>query len=119
MPIYRTLKPLTRGFKKEIPRGKIIDITWLRPEQIEKLEQVGAISPLRTPPLHKLPGWKLRAKKLQKVGVSSVEAFLEADPATLAEQVDVQPRTVKKWRDDLMSWLVIPDDAGCCGKGRR
>ena len=122
MPIYRTLKPLSRGMNesKQIRRNEIINITWLDAEQIAKLETVGAISKLAAPPLPKLPGWKLRAKRLLVVGIGTVEQFLEADPATLAEQIDASVRTVKKWRADLLRWLVIPEESRpCCGGSRR
>ena len=119
MPIYRTLKPLSRGMNKRIRRNAIVNINWLNAEQIAKLEQVGAISKLAAPPLPKLPGWKLRAKRLRVVGIGTVEQFLEADPATLAEQIDADKRTVQKWRDDLLRWLVIPEESRCCGGSRR
>jgi len=109
MPIYRTLKPMSKGFHKIIPTGSVLNINWLNDEQLAKLEQVGAIARLQAPPLHKLPGWNLRSKKLRAAGYMNAESFLEADNVELAERLEIQERTAQRWKEELVDrWLVVP-----------
>jgi len=111
VPIYRVLKPLSKGFNKVIKAGQVIDLNWLDSEQLAKLVQVGAISRLQAPPLHKLPGWTARSKRLRKAGFDGVEAFLEADDEQLAEAMNLKARTVRRWKEELtIRYLVIPEE---------
>jgi hypothetical protein len=102
MPIFRVLKPLSKGFHRVIPAGSIIDINWLEDEQLARLVVVGAVAKIQAPPLAKFPGWQTRDARLSKVGVNGVEAFLEADDEWLAERLKLKPSTVERWKKELV-----------------
>lgn len=109
MPIYRVLKPLSKGFDKVIPKGTVLNINWLDADGLARLEGVGAIARVAMPPLEKLPAWSLRAKRLEKAGITGGEQFLEMDDKELAERLQADPRTIAKWKEELRTiWLVIP-----------
>ena len=102
MPIFRVLKPLSKGFHRVIPAGSVIDINWLEDEQLARLVAVGAVAKIQTPPLAKFPGWKTRAARLSRAGVNGVETFLEADNEWLAERLKLKPSTVERWKNELV-----------------
>ncbi len=108
MSLYRVLEPLSKRETVYRP-GQVLRLEWLKPEQVEILVQKGAVSRLQPPPLHVLPGWKLRAAKLQKQGVTNVEQFLEMDSEELAGRMEVQPKTIEGWKAEAWTWLVIPE----------
>ena len=109
MPAFRVLKPLSKGFNKVIPAGSIVNIGWLNDEQLAKLVEVGAIARIQAPPLSRFPGWKTRSKRLNKAGISSVEAFLEADDEWLAGKLGLKPPTVARWKSELVDrYLTAP-----------
>ncbi len=107
MPLYRALRALSKKHDEITPRGAIVRLEWLNEEQIAKLVQCGAISRVKPPPLHVIPGWKLRAGKLHKVGITDTEQFLEADNEALAEKMEVKPATIEQWKADLWTWLIV------------
>lgn len=112
MAIYRVVKDLWCGNKPGardgvLYAGSISDLGWLSAEQVGRLMAVGAISRPATPPLAVLPGWKLRAGRLQQVGIMTVSDFLEADPAAVAEHMEVKSETVDKWRESAMNAVII------------
>ena len=111
--MWRVLKPLSKGFHKVIPVGEITGLEWLDEKGIERLQEVGAITRLSAPPLHKLPGWQLRSQRLREVGITTAEQFLEADCKELAEQIGADPRTLAKWEEELLTrWLALPKTRG-------
>lgn len=111
MAMWRTLKSLSKGFDTVIPQGSIVALEWVDEAGLERLQQVGAISRLTAPPLQKLPGWQLRAKRLSAVNIRSAEEFLEMNDSELAALIDADPRTVARWRDELLNkWLAMPPD---------
>jgi len=112
MPMYRVLRTLSRGHEKFIKVGVLTDLAWLNAEQRAKLEQVGAVSRISAPPLAQLPGWKLRAEKLGVEGIHTFDDFLERDPAGIAEAIGMQPRTIQKWRNELLDWITVPQRGG-------
>ena len=107
MPIHRVLKRLDRG-SRIIEPGQLIQIDWLSPENIGQLEAVGAVARVHAPPLEALPGWVLRSERLAPIGIVTAEEFLEADEDLVCTHLEVQLRTVGKWRKDVTQWLTIP-----------
>jgi hypothetical protein len=78
-------------------------------EGLGRLQQVGAISRLTAPPLHKFPGWRLRAERLRAANIHTAEAFLETNDTEVADLINADPRTVARWRDELLTkWLSLP-----------
>lgn len=118
MPMYRVLKPLSRKHEQEIPVGTLTDLAWLDEQQQATMEMVGAVSRIAAPPLAQLPGWKLRAGRLGKLGIHTFDDFLERDPAELADAIGANPRTVHNWRAELVQWLTVPPHA-IPNQGRR
>jgi hypothetical protein len=109
MPVYRTLKSLSKGFNRVIPAGTVVNINWLDDEGLDRLVQVGAIAKVQAPPLHKFPGWVTRSKRLNKAGVNSVESFLEADDDWLAGKVGLKTPTIVRWKAELIDrYLTAP-----------
>lgn len=111
MAMWRVLKPLSKGFHKVLPAGTISALEWLDDDGLERLEEVGAITRLTAPPLAKLDGWTLRSKRLRKAGIHSAEHFLELSDKEIADKIEADPRTVAKWRDELLTrWLAMPEE---------
>jgi len=111
MAIWRVLKPLSKGFNKVIPVGTITGLEWVDEKGLGRLQAGGAVTRISAPPLHKLPGWNLRSKRLREAGVTTAEQFLELGDAELAERIGADPRTVAKWRAELLArWLAFPKE---------
>jgi hypothetical protein len=109
MAMWRVLKPLSKGHDRIIPAGSVVALEWLNTDRLGKLQQVGAISRLTAPPLHKFPGWQTRSKRLNQAGVNGVEPFLEADNEWLAEKLKLKPATVARWKEELIDrYLTAP-----------
>lgn len=106
MATYRALSNLS-GVAK---RGELTQLTHLTPEQIAKLERVGAIARIGAPPLTELPSWAIRAGKLAKAGILDGEAFLEADVALIAKTLRVKPETAAQYQQDIAGFLVIREE---------
>lgn len=106
MVIYRVLRPLSRG-EKVIPAGKPTMLDWLNEAQREKLIQVGAVSELRAPPFEEFPGWKGKAKRLEKAGIRDVAEFLSSDNEVLAKALRCRLATVQKWKREIQAYLMI------------
>jgi len=107
--MWRTLKKLSKGFDTVVPEGSITALEWIDDDGLERLQRVGAIARLTAPPLRKLPGWELRSERLKEVGITTAEQFLETDDKELAGKIGADPRTVARWRDELLNrWLAVP-----------
>ena len=112
MTLYRICRPLGRD-SRVLPRGSISDLSWLTPPQREKLIEVGAVAYVGAPPLAELPGWKLRAPRLAKIGIISIIDFLEAEEGRIQEILKVRPETVRQWKTDVRGLLEAPSPESC------
>lgn len=100
--IYRVLKPLSTGHKV----GDLSDGNEFKDEIIDILLNVNAISPIQSPPLSEIPGWRTRAEKLEKIGVITVQDFLEADPNMIKDLFNYKTLySTRKWMDELKTWV--------------
>jgi len=107
MAVYRVLRSLDRG-SRIIEPGQIIQIDWLSPENVGRLETVGAVAQVHGPPLVELPGWQLRSERLAGAGITTAVEFLEADSAEVEGRIEAQPGMVDKWKQDVQKWLLPP-----------
>lgn len=105
MAYYRILKRVSKGG----PVGSLCQFAWLNDEQRARLVELGVISRLAAPPLSELPGLSRRAKKLAELGIDTADQFLECDVKEVAEEFRVKPATVERWKDEVMTWLIIPE----------
>jgi hypothetical protein len=112
MAIYRVLRGLSCGNKPGaiegvIHEGSLTRLEWLKPEQIDVLMEVGAVSRAATPPLVVLPGWKLRAEKMRPLGIVTAEDVIEANTEHLAKAMGVKPQTAARWQAELKAAIVV------------
>lgn len=104
MARYQVVKNLSNGMQP----GEVHNFGHLSEKTIEKLQRVGAIRKLLSPPLIELTGWSRRAARLAERGIVSLDDFLDADPATIAEFMKVKLSTVDQWRAQLKAWAALP-----------
>ena len=111
--LYRVLRALDAGSKRgvipavdEAGQAVITDLSWLKGRQRQALVRCGAVSVVAPPPLDVLPGWKLRAKKLDKFGIRDAVQLLETDAEWLANCLGYKARTVEKWQNEVRAYLV-------------
>ena len=108
--LYRVLSPLTSGHV----RGDIIPPGRFKEHVVAKLLEVGAIAEVHGPPLAELPGWKRRARILEKSGIVTAIDFMEEDDETLRVIFGYKTtRSVRKWKAEVLAWLRPPDAGGC------
>ena len=111
MALYRVLKPLAKG-KNTIYPNTFTRLEWLSGGNRELLVRVGAVAEVGAPPLAVIPGWKTRAGKLKEVGIEDVVQFIEADADTICKVLGRQPKTVEKYRTDLLRWMTADGPVG-------
>ena len=111
MALYRVLKPLAKG-KSTIYKGTFTQLEWLPKRHINMLINVGAVSEVGAPPLAVIPGWKTRAGKLEEVGIEDVIQFIEADTSVICQALRRQPKTVEKYRKELLGWMTADAAVG-------
>jgi len=109
--LYRVRVRLDKG-SKTIPPGSFTRLEWLSPRAQEILQSVGAVSEVGAPPLAVIPGWKTRAGKLEEVGIEDVVQFIEADAAVICQALDRQPKTIEKYRAELLRWMTADEPFG-------
>lgn len=117
--LYRALTNLDTGRGRIIEKGDVFFSNRLTTAAREKLEKLGRISYVSTPPLSALPDWDIRAKELSKhVGIATVEDLLNSDADIVAERMGVTVKKLTSWKTELLSMFVIPrsGDGGCVAK---
>ena len=110
MATYRVLQKLHVGKSGFLDKGSMSRLEWLNEKQIDRLELVGAVSRVKPPPLIALPGFSLRARKMEEVTqgkIENAEQFLEADNSELAKLMEVKETTIEKWKKEAMKWLTV------------
>ena len=105
MALYRVLKRLEKGSRQIHPKT-FTQLEWLSKRHINTLIDVGAVSEVGAPPLAVIPGWKTRAGKLEEVGIEDVIQFIEADTSVICQALRRQPKTVEKYRKELLGWMT-------------
>jgi len=108
--LFRVRKTLEKG-KKKIAPGSFTRLEWLTARGREIMISVGAVSEVGAPPLAVVPGWKARSEKLARVGIEDAAQFIDADTDVLCEALGRQPRTVGKYRNELMEWMTVDKPA--------
>lgn len=108
--MYRALKTLDTGGGKRIYPGSLVWLEWLDEAGINALRTVGAICDVHPPPLSILPGWERRSKRVEKLGLLDVVAFMEAATGEVAGALGIKPSTVDRWKDEVSSWLSVKEE---------
>ena len=108
MPLYRALRNLSNG----IDQGVVFDQSRLQAKSIPILEERGAIAIVSTPPLAEFPGWKIRGAKFAKLGIETVDQFMEVDIEQTAKSLKVKPQIISAWRYEIVGWLSAPKPKG-------
>lgn len=90
--------------------GAVNCLDGMAKKTIEILITCGAISPVRAPTLGDLPGWTVRAKRLQEAGYDTIGFVLaksdDVIDATRDEDMrDWSHQNVKKWQHEVRSYL--------------
>ena len=113
MAVYRAVNDLACGNKPGarggiLYAGSLTRLEWLGADGIARLLDVGAVSRVATPPLAALPGWKVRAGKLQQIGIVTVEDLIEADIAEVKAHMEVmRESTVEKWIQEARDAILV------------
>lgn len=107
MAMYRILHKLDIGKNRFLYSGSFNRLEWLEESGLARLERKGAICRVKPPPLEVLPGWASRAEKVVEVtGLKDAEAFLEADPGTLAAALEEDVDTIRRWQKEIEGHLT-------------
>jgi len=111
MALYRVRKRLDKGGRAINP-GTFTRLEWLSGQNAAVLVSVGAVAEVGAPPLAVIPGWKSRSGKLEEVGIVDVVQFIEADASVICQALDRQPKTVEKYRKELLRWMTADEPLG-------
>jgi hypothetical protein len=86
--------------------GDIIQDGDLTRATINKFLSSGTLTRITTPPLSELPDeWEKRANKLSKAGIYTIDDLVKAKPGTVAKQIKMTARTVKRWQQEAIDYL--------------
>ncbi len=107
MKLFRAVQALAWG-RRTVARGTVFRGDRLRPEAIVRLLAAGAIAEVSCPPLAVVPGWSRRAARLEPLGLGTVEAVLDANPAALGEVFRVRSPTAERWQRQLEEYMSVP-----------
>jgi len=108
MALYRLLQNL--AFKdRTLARGSLSRLLSCKPDVIAKLKAKGGIAEVAPPPLAILPGWKIRANRLTKLGIITATEFLEAGDEEVMKAMRINQAALDKWRGEVEGWLVNPN----------
>lgn len=108
MTLYRINKPLTKG-KQILKRGSYSDCTWLSEKGKTLLLHDNVISELQTPPLAELPGWKVRAKKLDIFNIKTCANFLEESNYDLSKILNVKEETIERYKSEIEQFIFVEE----------
>lgn len=113
MPMYRVLRDLSGKNGERIAQlGQLSSLPSVKPGSISVLLQVGAIAEVQPPPLSILPGWATRAKRLEALGIITVNDFVDAETDTLRRMFRASALTIEGWKEEAKNWLAAPDRKG-------
>lgn len=101
--MHMTKIPVWKG-KLLIGIGELIALDWLNEVGVKKLEKIGAVRPVLSPPLAELAGWKTRATRLEPFGVITIADFLAVSADDLARVLRAKSETALTWQDQLREW---------------
>lgn len=104
MVLWRVLKPLAGDRGRTLP-GVITTLN-LSEAQLQILQERGAISPVRAPPLETFNGWEKRAEKLKVHDIITADQFLEAQTTVLAGWLKEKPDKIEDLKREVMSYLL-------------
>ena len=107
-PLYRVTFPIAYKDQR-ITAGSLHRLEKIRPETLERLKERGTVAEVQAPPLFVLPGWTRRAARLEKAGITDAMQFLGADVSQTAAYLSVKPRTVQRWKNEVLDWLKAPE----------
>lgn len=122
LTLYRALNNLDIGKGRRIDKGDVFMSDRIAKKNLEKLEELGKVVQVSTPPLGALPDWQTRAKDLaKKVGITTVEDLLNSDAEIVAERMNISVKKVQSWRTEILSLFVITrdGDGGCVARRNR
>ena len=106
--LYRLLQNL--AFKDAtVQRGSLSRLLMCKPETIEILKRRGGVAEVAPPPLGVLPGWKIRANRLAKLGIVTAVDFLEADGAAVVKLMRINETVLGNWQREVEGWLINPN----------
>jgi len=111
MAIDRVLKSLSKG-DRIIPKGSIICDGDLPDANREILRNMGALAIISAPPLVEVPGWKVRANRVEPLGIETADQFIEADNTELRRVFRSSDERIDRWKQELIDWLTIPEKKG-------
>lgn len=98
--------------KRTIPRGSLVTDGTFAPAAAAALMARGVISQVEAPPLAIIPGWKVRADRLARVGIITVADFLDADIEVARRALRVGDAALSDMREGVMRWLIADNGVG-------
>jgi len=105
--MWRIHSRLDIGKGRILHPGSLSTLHWLNRKGLARLQMKGSISEVSAPPLAILPGWVLRSNLLSdRADIEYVDQLIEADSEEVAEKIDVNVRTVEKWKEEVTRWLT-------------
>lgn len=107
MILYRALDNLLYQGKR-IPQGALHSLDKLDARCISILIEKGRISMYRAPPLAVLPGFKYRAKRLEKFDMDTADLF-SLTTKQIAQRTGLRENLIDKWKRELNDVLGIKE----------
>ena len=104
--IYRVLTKLRLSSGVIITEGTVSSLLEISPRGKQGLLSKGAISKVRSPPLHILPGWTTRADQFEQEGITDAATFLCADLLALSEKMNIPHRVLQSYATDVLRHLT-------------
>ena len=105
--IYRALSRLEAGKGRMIERGCVFVDSALSPGVAEKLEKMGRVAIVHTPPISALPDWAIRSKILVKADIITVEQLVGADASAVAKATKTPEAKIREWQKEILSIFVV------------